>query len=58
MEHDFEDPGFALLWADALFIAEYGAPDEAAVERHRDELQGREPRLVFLSEPGTAKQAA
>ena len=58
MDHDFEDPAFALLWADAMFIAEYGEPDEAAADRHAKELHGTEPRLVFLKEPAPVKRAA
>jgi hypothetical protein len=58
VDHDFEDPGFALLWADALFIAEYDAPDGKAADRHADELHGPEPRLVFLLDPAPAKRAA
>ena len=58
MDGDFEDPGFALLWAEAMFIAEYGEPDDAAAERHAGELHAAEPRLVFLAEPASDRRAA
>jgi hypothetical protein len=58
-DFNFEDPAFDLLWADAMFVAEYGEPDAAAAERHAAEINGGGPTVFLASpEPEAARRAA